>query len=167
MDYTKLIADLHQADNLTADHRILALTDRAARALEELTKPKQTDYTELVKALRSASAVSTAWEKLMFDAAAAIEALLKENKELIEDHPEMVEADGHWEWRKPNGEVLMPKRGEWVVREVDIPGEMHPVAFRCMCSMCKNEYVFPRIPQYCPDCGSMNTAKMEVQDGDT
>jgi hypothetical protein len=48
------------------------------------------------------------------DAADAIEALLKENKELIEDRPEMVEADGHWEWRKPNGEVMMPKRGEIV-----------------------------------------------------
>ena len=34
-----------------------------------------TDYTELVKALRSASTVSTAWEKLMHDAAAAIEDL--------------------------------------------------------------------------------------------
>lgn len=102
---------------------------------------------------------------MMTDAAAAIEALLKENKELIEDRPEMVETDGHWEWRKPNGEVIMPKLGKWVVREVDIPGEMHPVAFRCMCSMCRNEYVFPRIPQYCPDCGSMNKEKMEVQDG--
>ena len=51
--------------------------------------------------------------ELIERAADAIEALVKENKELIEDHPEMVEADGHWEWRKPNGEVLMPKRGEW------------------------------------------------------
>ena len=34
-----------------------------------------TDYSELVKALRSASTVSTAWEKLMHDAAAAIEDL--------------------------------------------------------------------------------------------
>ena len=34
-----------------------------------------TDYTKLVEALRSASTVSTAWEKLMHDAAAAIEAL--------------------------------------------------------------------------------------------
>lgn len=96
-----------------------------------------TDYTKLVEALRSASTVSTAWEKLMRNAAAAIEAL----------------------------QAQLPKRGEWIVREVDIPGEIHPVAFRCMCSMCRNEYVFPRIPQYCPDCGSMNTAKMEVQDG--
>ena len=59
----------------------------------------------------------------------------------------------------------MPKRGEWIrVREVDIPGEMHPVAYRCMCQTCRNEYVFPRIPQFCPDCGSMNTEKIEVQD---
>ena len=34
-----------------------------------------TDYTGLVKALRSASTVSTAWEKLLLDAAAVIEAL--------------------------------------------------------------------------------------------
>ena len=34
-----------------------------------------TDYTELIKALLSASTVSTAWEKLMRDAADAIEAL--------------------------------------------------------------------------------------------
>lgn len=124
------------------------------------------DYKKTIEDLRHADDL-TADHKLLgvcARAAATIEALLKENKELVEDHPEMVEADGHWEWRKPNGEVLMPKRGEWVVREVDIPGEMHPVAFRCMCSMCKNEYVFPRIPQYCPDCGSMNTAKMEVQE---
>ena len=34
-----------------------------------------TDYSKLVEALRSASTVSTAWEKLMLDAAAAIEEL--------------------------------------------------------------------------------------------
>lgn len=135
------------------------------------------EYTELVKALRICSSElncvdcpllyreSCSSDELLADAAAAIEALLKQNKELIEDRPEMVETDGHWEWRKPNGEVIMPKQGKWVVREVDIPGELHPVAFRCMCSMCKNEYVFPRIPQYCPDCGSMNKEKLEVQDG--
>ena len=137
-----------------------------------------TDYEQLVKALRHCSGqgfltcrgcqynsnmLSCAY-KMMRDAAAAIEALLKENKELIEDRPEMVETDGHWEWRKPNGEVIMPKLGKWVVREVDIPGELHPVAFRCMCSMCRNEYVFPRIPQYCPDCGSMNKENMEETD---
>lgn len=51
-DHENLIADLRNADNLTADHRILALTDRAASTLEELTKPKQTDYDKLVAALR-------------------------------------------------------------------------------------------------------------------
>ena len=113
-----------------------------------------TDYTKLVEALRSASAVSTAWEKLMRDAAAAIEALQAElEKKRTADC---------WGCKC---EKIEPKRGEWIVREVDSPGEMHPVAFRCMCSMCLNEYVFPRIPKYCPDCGSMNTAKMEVQDG--
>ncbi len=37
---------------------------------------KEVNIPELVKALLSASTVSTAWEKLMRDAAAAIEALL-------------------------------------------------------------------------------------------
>ena len=116
-----------------------------------------TDYSELVKALRSASTVSTAWEKLMHDAAAAIEALLKENKELIEDHPEMVEADGHWEWRKPNGEVLLPKRGEWI----NSKERMRPD----MCSVCGCVYEADRFMDkiawhYCPNCG----AKMEVQE---
>lgn len=41
-----------------------------------------TDYTELVKALLSASTVSTAWEKLMLDAAAAIEELQAEVERL-------------------------------------------------------------------------------------
>ena len=106
-----------------------------------------TDYSKLVEALRETATFEytgkllskreCALENLAMDAAAAIEAL----------------------------QAQLPKRGEWIrVREVDIPGEMHPVAFRCMCSMCRNEYLLPRIPQYCPDCGSMNTAKMEVQD---
>ena len=46
------------------------------------------NYEQLVKALRSASTVSTAWEKLMLDAASAIEAL----------------------------QAQMPKRGEWIDR---------------------------------------------------
>lgn len=76
-----------------------------------------TDYTELIRSLRNCSnnrctPCDCGWfnkyqvdesckEIIMWKAAAAIEALLKENKELIEDQPEMVEADGHWEWRKP------------------------------------------------------------------
>lgn len=46
-----------------------------------------TDYSELVKALLSASTVSTAWEKLMRNAAAAIEEL----------------------------QAQLPKRGEWII----------------------------------------------------
>ena len=112
----------------------------------------------------------------LYDAAAAIEALLKENKELIEDHPEMVEADGHWEWRKPNGEVLMPKRGEWIVfnkqmlinlenareqyKELGYP---HRTELGLQCSNCRKvTYVDSGIKyEFCPHCG----AKMEVQDG--
>lgn len=91
----------------------------------------------------------------LYDAAAAIEALLKENKELIEDHPEMVEADGHWEWRKPNGEVLMPKRGEWI----NSKERMRPD----MCSVCGCVYEADRFMDkiawnYCPNCG----ARMEA-----
>ena len=44
-----------------------------------------TDYTELVKALLPASTVSTAWEKLMLDAADAIEALQAEVERLQVD----------------------------------------------------------------------------------
>lgn len=90
-----------------------------------------TDCTKLVEALRCELHYTSCPEtnckyichdtfcdtyRLMIDAADAIEALLKENKELIEDRPELVEIDGHWEWRKSNGEVMMPKRGECVVR---------------------------------------------------
>lgn len=127
-----------------------------------------TDYSELVKALRCCTQNppetcvgctynignnECAVRGMMCDAAAAIEALQAElEKKRTADC---------WGCKC---EKIEPKRGEWIVREVDSPGEMHPVAFRCMCSMCLNEYVFPRIPKYCPDCGSMNTAKMEVQE---
>ena len=88
-----------------------------------------------------------------------IERYVQMNTELLNDRPELEEISGKWVWKEP-------KRGEWIrVQEVDIPGEIHPVAFKCMCSMCRNEYLFPKIPQYCPECGSMNTAKTEVQDG--
>jgi hypothetical protein len=101
-----------------------------------------TDYTELFEALRHCagdihncqSGCKYAEKGSMYchgflqlDAADAIEALqaeverlTTENKELAADRPEMVEADGHWEWRKPNGEVLMPKRGEWILTNDEI-----------------------------------------------
>ena len=121
------------------------------------------EYEKLIKALRICSSElncgdcpllyrdSCSSDELMADAAAAIEALLKENKELIEDHPEMVEADGHWEWRKPNGEVLMPKRGEWI----NSKERMRPD----MCSVCGCVYEADRFMDkiawnYCPNCGA-------------
>ena len=58
---------------------------------------------------------------LMDDAAAAIEELqaevdrlTKENRELAADRPEMEEVNGHWEWKNPNYEQHMPKRGDLV-----------------------------------------------------
>lgn len=143
-----------------------------------------TDYTELVKALRYCSTTKGmvycnvnckyGWEErskgckdlLMTDAAAAIEALqaAEPTEKQVVDYCHkrdlvVLEADLFHEMKASYGKL--PKRGEWVrVREVDIPGEMHPVAYRCMCQTCRREYVFPRIPQYCPDCGSRNTEKL-------
>ena len=127
------------------------------------------NYEQLVKALRCCisnnppeTCVGCTYSKcnnecavrrMILDAAAAIETLLKENKELIEDHPEMVEADGHWEWRKPNGEVLMPKQGEWIIH-----GE--PPMLVIECSVCGQKYfnhVMQEKAKYCSMCG----AKME------
>jgi hypothetical protein len=93
------------------------------------------------------------------DAADAIEALLKENKELIEDRPEMVEADGHWEWRKPNGEALMPKQGEWKPFDLTWGRSIYS------CTVCGESTDVPTangkaLYNYCPNCG----AKMEVHE---
>jgi len=127
------------------------------------------DYNKLVKALRCKRDDCAGCDLAFFDkdegwmcqyaakdddAAAAIEAL----------QAELAGSKDAIRILKQNLEMKKPKRGKWIVREVDIPGEIHPVAFRCMCSMCRNEYVFPRIPRYCPDCGSMNTEKTEVQE---
>ena len=114
------------------------------------------DKDELEKALRyDRDQYVKGYEDGKRDAAAAIEAL----------EARLGEAENSVErWKDMYLTKHEPKRGEWIVREVDSPGEMHPVAFRCMCSICRNEYLFPRIPRYCPDCGSMNTAKMEVQE---
>lgn len=112
---------------------------------------------------------------LLNDAAGAIEApnrLVDLNTERCEGlRKQLREAQEQYEKHLNELEQQLPKRGEWIiVREsresVDIPGEIHPAAFKwfkCICSTCRNEYVFPRIPQYCPDCGSMNTAKMEEE----
>ena len=148
-----------------------------------------TDYKQLIEALRYCAESGdfkcgkdcqmheeypNCLSKMDTNAAAAIEALQAEHKKTVTQI--FGEERQEWEGRCKDlmkyisdlqAEVkrVGPKRGEWVrVQEVDIPGEMHPVAFKCMCSVCRNEYLFPKIPRYCPDCGSMNTAKMEVQD---
>lgn len=135
-----------------------------------------TDHSELVKKLRDLHRdprpASAEWlfenQVALYDSAAAIEELQAEVKRLQKEVEFSESSYDEFSMQAAVQNALLagklPKQGEWIVREVDIPGEIHPVAFRCMCSMCRNEYVFPRIPQYCPDCGSMNTAKMEVQD---
>ncbi len=50
------------------------------------------DYDKLVEALLSASTVSTAWEKLMLDAAAAIKGLQAEVERLKDSNDELREA---------------------------------------------------------------------------
>ena len=95
-------------------------------------------YEKLIEALQSASTVSTAWGKLMQDAAAAIKAM----------------------------QAQIPKQGKWVHQErdyVETDGDkVHYVSTLANCSVCgyeidteQDEY------KYCPCCG----AKMEVQDG--
>lgn len=66
-----------------------------------------TDYTELVRALRSASTVSTAWEKLMLDAAAAIEALETEIRESMQKCAECGENE------PKRGEIVRCKECRW------------------------------------------------------
>ena len=102
-----------------------------------------TDYSELVKALRSASTVSTAWEKLMLDAAAAIEELETEIRESMQKCAEC-------------GDANMPKRGEWIWQDAPLFGNPYG-SYKCKCCGCS----MPHKTNYCPNCG----AKMEVQDG--
>ncbi len=107
-----------------------------------------TDYTELVKALRSASAVSTAWEKLMLDAATAIEDMAKHITEMHERVTVLQIARGELEAEVKR---IEPKRGEWELIDGAEP-------MRWGCSRCK--YMSWETSNYCPRCG----AKMEVQD---
>lgn len=117
------------------------------------------DYTELVKALLSASTVSTAWEKLMLDAAAAIDGMQAEVESKTKDAMIIINRlKGElWEAEHKQNE---PKRGEWE-REMDVNDEPF-----YQCSVCGECFDFNRdstheVFKYCPDCG----AKMEVQHG--
>lgn len=143
-----------------------------------------TDYSELVKALRSASTVSTAWEKLMHDAADAIEALQKRivsaltalhlaNEKMgyygIQPYTEADGEDMISDWVKTlvheELKQQLPKRGKWLPYEFNTNGTWHK------CSVCGVAYQYKDAPNsgwwinhnYCPNCG----AKMEVQDADT
>lgn len=114
-----------------------------------------TDYTELVKALLSASTVSTAWEKLMLDAAAAIEELQQ-----IADHHEQTAKD-YWK-EACEYKSQLPKRGEWKPFDLTYGRSIYS------CSVCEQATEVPMCMEkpmyaYCPNCG----AKMEVQDADT
>lgn len=117
-----------------------------------------TDYTELVKALRSASTVSTAWEKLMRDAAAAIEEL----KAIAHSH--CVAASAYWE-ELEELKAQLPKRGEWVEEN------RRPRSSQFVCSECHRTAYDPQPTRdkawkkrcryaYCPNCGAK---MMEVQ----
>ena len=128
------------------------------------------DYSKLVEALRSASTVSTAWEKLMHDAAAAIEEL----------QARLGEAENSVErWKDMYLTKHEPKRGEWIVDGMytynlrELNGKAYEPVYRCSCCNRQMESYLrldePKMPEdadfpeYCPHCG----AKMEVQDADT
>lgn len=115
-----------------------------------------TDYTELVKALRSASTVSTAWEKLMLNAADAIDALQAEQNKTVtqifgEEQMAWEERCKDLMYRIAELQAQLPKRGEWELIDGAEP-------MRWGCSRCK--YMSWETSNYCPRCGS----KMEVQD---
>lgn len=95
-----------------------------------------TDYDKLVAALRSASVVSTAWGKLMAEAADAIGALLKDNIMLLELRGNKI-----------------PKRGEWI--------GVSPMVDTVQCSVCGGQLFSEELETpYCPYCG----AKMFASD---
>ena len=117
------------------------------------------NYEKLVKALRSASTISSAWEKLMLDAAAAIEELQAEVKRL-DKHDTDLHNDGYdvgyWAGKRDHE----PKWGEWKEVE-DFDCDIH-----YQCSVCGEEWYFidgtpkDNNANFCPQCG----AKMEVQE---
>ena len=129
-------------------------------------------YENLIKALRSASTVSTAWEKLMHDAAAAIEALnrlVDLNTERCEGLREQLrKAQESYERHLNELEAQLPKRGEWIHGKelsrayignccVGIDYE----DFRCSACGCVVEVCEKPKWNYCPNCGAKMT---EAQD---
>ena len=85
----------------------------------------ESNYEQLVKALRSASTVQTAWEKLMNDAAAAIEAL----------------------------QAQLPKRGEWKTFDLTYGRSIYSCSVCEQATevpMCMEKPMYA----YCPNCGA-------------
>ena len=122
-----------------------------------------TDYTKLVEALRCASKVSTAFGKLMADAADAIEALQAEQKKTVtqifgEEQQEWEEYCAGLMSRIRELKAQLPKHGEWIHIEGDDPWEW-------TCSVCmKKSEIHGEEPAFCPKCGA-DMRKMEAQDG--
>ena len=132
-----------------------------------------TRYEELVKALRHCADRSRmdcsgceyepdypCREKLIMDAAAAIEALEAENMDLIYERDKLkMRCDdlvGELAAEQDGRKFLMPKRGEWVEH-----GE--PPMLVIECSVCGQKYFNHALQEkgkYCSMCG----AKMEVQE---
>lgn len=112
-----------------------------------------TDYSELVKALLSASTVSTAWEKLMRDAAAAIEELEDALADECSECDYLVDENARLTTENRERQAQLPKRGEWV--------GVSPMVDTVQCSVCGGQLFSAELETpYCPYCG----AKMEVQD---
>lgn len=116
-------------------------------------------YTDLIKSLLSASTVSTAWEKLMLDAAAAIEALQADQKKTVTQI--FGEEQMAWEGRCKDLmyqiadlQAQLPKRGEWI--------GVSPMVDTVQCSVCGGQLFSAELETpYCPYCGAKMT---EVQE---
>lgn len=78
---------------------------------------------------------------------------------------QMKQQERIWELEALKEAHVKPRYGEWLTVEVKPLDRMHNPIYECTCSRCHEEYTVAKIPNYCPNCGSFNKAKMEVQDG--
>lgn len=149
------------------------------------------DYTELVKALRHCAKGGCddcsylepclkKWQEnknrfgasilmIMDDAAAAIEELQAEVEKwqdvaYQDSLKQMEQQERIWELEALKEAHIKPSYGEWLTVEVNPLDRMNNPIYECTCSRCHEEYTLATIPNYCPNCGSFNKAKMEVQE---
>lgn len=143
-------------------------------------------YEELVKALRHC-AIQTCCDncpmydngldpdecvvKQYMDAADAIEELQAEVEKwqdiAYQDRiKQMEQQERIWELEALKEAHIKPSYGEWLTVQINPLDRMHNPIYECTCSRCHKEYTIATIPNYCPNCGSFNKAKMEVQDAD-